>query len=42
MNILAIISGEYGSGMYANIKAYGPATWTLETWKAPCFFPLGD
>ena len=40
MNILAIISGEYGARHVANIKAHGPATWTLETWQAPAFFPL--
>jgi hypothetical protein len=40
MNILAIISGEYGARHVANIKAHGPSTWLLETWQAPVFFPL--
>ncbi len=40
MNILAITSGEYGARHVANIKAHGPATWTLETWQAPALFPL--
>ena len=40
MNILAIISGEYGARHVSNIRNNGPATWLLETWKAPSVFPL--
>jgi hypothetical protein len=40
MNILAITSGEYGARHVANIRAYAPATWSLETWQAPTLFPL--
>ena len=40
MRILAIISGEYGQRHVNNIKAYGPAEWEIEIWKAPATFPL--
>jgi hypothetical protein len=40
MNILAIVSGEYGWRHVANIKAHGPSTWSMETWQAPGLFPL--
>ena len=39
MNILAIISGEYGIRHVANVKEHGPATWKIETWQAPGYFP---
>jgi hypothetical protein len=40
MNILAIISGEYGARHVTNIRTHGPSTWSLETWKAPSIFPM--
>jgi hypothetical protein len=40
MRILAIISGEYGRRHVENIRAHGPAEWTLEVWQAPAAFPL--
>jgi hypothetical protein len=40
MNILAIISGEYGARHVSNIKNTGPSTWIVETWQAPNIFPL--
>ena len=40
MNILAIISGEYGARHVTNIRNHGPATWILQTWQAPSVFPL--
>jgi len=40
MNILAIISGDYGSRHVANIVKNGPATWSINTWQAPNAFPL--
>ena len=39
MNILAIISGEYGIRHVSNVKEHGPATWKIETWQAPTYFP---
>lgn len=40
MQILAIISGEYGARHVANIRQNGPSNWQVETWKAPATFPL--
>lgn len=39
MNILAIISGEYGRRHVDNIQKNGPSHWHLEIWKAPAVFP---
>ena len=39
MRILAIITGEYGQRHVDNIRAYGPASWQLQLWRAPCFYP---
>jgi hypothetical protein len=39
MQILAIISGEYGRRHVENIKAYGPAGWEIHTWQAPAVLP---
>ena len=39
MKILAIVSGEYGVRHVENIKAHGPDTWQIETWKTPPVFP---
>ncbi|RME90456.1 MAG: hypothetical protein D6770_02410 [Anaerolineae bacterium] len=40
MNILAIVSGEYGKRHVRNIREHGPASWHIETWQAPAAFPL--
>src|SRR3990172_318405 len=40
MRILALISGEYGLRHASNIQAHKPASWSIETWKAPAAFPL--
>jgi hypothetical protein len=40
MNILAIISGDYGVRHVSNIREHGPDTWKIETWMAPSHFPL--
>jgi len=40
MQILAIISGEYGARHVSNIRDHGPSSWSLETWQAPSIFPL--
>jgi hypothetical protein len=39
VQILAIISGEYGNRHVANIRANGPATWNMVTWQAPAVLP---
>ena len=39
MDILAIISGEYGKRHVENIQAYGPESWKVQTWKPPRVFP---
>lgn len=39
MNILAIISGEYGLRHVNNIRSRGPASWHIETWTAPAVLP---
>jgi hypothetical protein len=39
MNILAIISGDYGIRHVENITENGPARWTINTWKTPPVFP---
>jgi thymidylate synthase len=40
MRILAIISGEYGARHVRNLREHGPASWQIEVWQAPTFFPL--
>lgn len=40
MNILVIISGEYGLRHLKNIQDNGPSSWVIHTWKAPTIFPL--
>lgn len=39
MRILAIISGDYGQRHVDNIRAHGPAEWTIEVWRAPAVLP---
>ncbi len=39
MRILAVISGEYGQRHVENIRAHGPADWTVEVWRAPSVLP---
>ena len=39
MQILAVISGEYGLRHVNNIRSRGPASWNIETWMAPAFLP---
>ena len=39
MNILAIISGEYGQRHVDNIRAHGPEDWQIEVWRAPAVLP---
>ena len=40
MNILAIISGEYGLRHVSNIKKHASGDWSIQLWKAPAAFPL--
>ena len=39
MNILAIVSGEYGNRHVRNIKEHGPKDWEVNTWQTPPVFP---
>ena len=39
MRILAIISGDYGQRHVDNIRAHGPDSWQVETWRAPAVLP---
>ena len=39
MKILAIVTGEYGIRHVENIKANGPDSWQIYTWKTPPVFP---
>jgi hypothetical protein len=39
MRILAVISGEYGLRHAGNLRANGPAGWSVETWQAPGILP---
>ena len=39
MNILIIISGEYGKRHVENIQAHKPASWEIEIWQAPTVLP---
>jgi hypothetical protein len=39
MNILAVVSGEYGKRHVRNITDYGPQHWNINTWQAPPVFP---
>jgi len=39
MEILAVISGEYGKRHIRNIREFGPKSWEIETWQTPPVFP---
>lgn len=39
MQILAIVSGEYGIRHVDNIKKHAPADWQIESWQAPKVLP---
>ena len=39
MNILAIISGEFGRRNVRNIQANAPEGWNIEVWQAPAALP---
>lgn len=39
MQILAIVSGEYGQRHVQNLQEYGPEAWEVHVWKAPLVLP---
>lgn len=39
MHILAIVQGEYGRRIVANIQQHSPDDWAISTWEAPSFLP---
>lgn len=39
MQILAIITGEYGQRHVNNIRAHAPRHWEIQVWRAPAFYP---
>ena len=39
MQILAVISGEYGQRHVDNIAAHGPEDWSIAVWEAPPILP---
>jgi len=39
VRILAIVQGDYGNRHVANIRANGPAGWSVETWTPPKVLP---
>jgi hypothetical protein len=39
MRLLAVVQGEYGDRMVANIRANAPEGWTLDVWRAPRALP---
>jgi len=40
MRILAVITGDYGTRHFENIRANGPQEWSIESWGAPTLLPL--
>jgi hypothetical protein len=39
MQILAIITGEYGQRHVDNIRAHAPSDWEIDVWRAPAVYP---
>lgn len=39
MQILAVVQGEYGRRIVANINAHRPSGWEIASWEAPPFLP---
>lgn len=39
MEILGIVSGEYGRRHMENIREHGPPSWKIEIWQAPAVLP---
>jgi len=40
MQILAIITGDYGKRHVENLRTYGLTSWTFNFWQAPTLYPL--
>lgn len=40
MNILAVVTGEFGRRKAQTLREHGPKTWTINTWTAPTHFPI--
>jgi hypothetical protein len=40
MNLLAVVTGEFGRRKAHNLQEHGPKTWTVNTWTAPSHFPI--
>lgn len=40
MNILAVVTGEYGRRIANNVREFGPRTWVVNQWTAPSHFPI--
>ena len=40
MNILAVVSGEFGRRFARHLREYGPTHWTVNEWNAPTHFPI--
>jgi hypothetical protein len=39
MNLLAVITGEYGQRHVDNIRAHAPEDWRVRVWRAPAHYP---
>ena len=40
MNILAVVTGEFGRRKAQTLREHGPKTWTINAWTAPTHFPI--
>jgi thymidylate synthase len=40
MDILAVVTGEFGRRKAQNLREHGPKTWTVNSWTAPSRFPI--
>jgi len=39
VQVLAIITGEYGRRNVENIRSHAPESWSIRVWEAPAFYP---
>ena len=39
MQILVLVTGEYGWRHVANLRQHAPADWTIHTWETPRVLP---
>lgn len=40
MQLLAVVTGEYGRRIASNVREHGPGAWQVEEWTAPSHFPI--